>query len=168
LAAPFAAHAGDLSYSYLEAGATRIDPDDSSSENGFGFAGSGALTDNWHVFGDYRSYDVEGFDVDGWDVGLGYNMAINDKLDFVGRASYEKVEAEGFGANGWGLEAGVRAAFTQHFEGGAALKYVDIDDSDNTSVELYGQYKFGEWGIVGELSFSDEGNELFIGPRLSF
>jgi Ax21 family sulfation-dependent quorum factor len=172
LALPFAANADDLSYSYFEAGATRVDPDGAGSENGFGFGGAGALTENWHVFGNYRSYDVSvlgtDFDVDGWNLGLGYNMGISDSMDFFGRASYEKFDADIGDGNGWGLQAGVRNAFGKHFEGGASLKYTDIEDSDNTSVELYGQYKFGEWGIVGTLSFSDDGNEFFIGPRISF
>ncbi len=172
LALPIAAQAEDLSYSYFEAGATRVDPDSYGAQNGYGFGGSGALTDNWHVFGNYRSYDVDvlgsSFDVDGWNLGFGYNMGINDSMDFFGRASYEKYETNLFDGNGWGLQAGVRNAFTDNFEGGASLKYTDIEDSDNTSVELYGQYKFGTWGIVGTLNFSDDGNELFIGPRISF
>ena len=172
LALPFTANAGDLSYSYFEAGATRVDPDGAGSENGFGFGGSGALNDNWHVFGNYRSYDVDvlgsSFDVDGWNLGFGYNMGINDSMDFFGRVSYEKVDADIVDGNGWGLQAGVRNAFTKNFEGGASLKYTDIGDSDNTSVELYGQYKFGEWGLVGTLNFSNDGNEIFVGPRISF
>ena len=70
--------------------------------------------------------------------------------------------------NGWGLEAGVCNAFTKHFEAGASLKYVDLEDDSSTGVELYGQYKFGEWGIVGTLHLSNDGNELFVGPRISF
>ena len=172
LAVPFAANAEDLSYSYLQAGATRVDIDDAGSENGYGFGGAGALTDNWHVFGNYRAYsvDVLGVDADvaGWNLGLGYNMGISDSLDFVGRVSYEKVDTDLFDANGFGLEAGVRNAFSQNFEGGIALKYMDIEDDNDTSVELYGQYKFGTWGIVGSLNFANDGNELFIGPRISF
>ncbi|HWT14494.1 MAG TPA: outer membrane beta-barrel protein [Patescibacteria group bacterium] len=172
LALPFAASAGDLSYSYLQAGVTRVNPDDGGAENGFGFGGAGALTENWHVFGNYRSYDVNvlgtDFDVDGWNVGLGYNMGISDSADFFGRVSYEKVDADIVDANGWGIEAGVRNAFTDQFEAGASLKYIDIEDDNNTGLELYGQYKFGEWGLVGTLNISDDGNEIFIGPRISF
>ena len=172
LAAPFAAGAEDLSYSYLQAGVTRIDVDDAGSESGFAFGGSGALNDNWHVFGNYNSYDFDvlgiSADADHWNLGLGYNVGISDSADFVGRVSYEKAEVGPFDANGFGIEAGVRNAFTEHLEGGISLKYVDLDDSDETGVELYGQYKFGEWGLVGSLNFNNDGNELFIGPRISF
>ena len=172
LALLVAANAGDLSYSYLQAGATRIDPDGSDAENGFGFGGAGALTENWHVFGNYRSYDVNvlntSYNVDGWNAGFGYNMGISDSADFFGRVSYEKVDADIVDGNGWGLEAGVRNAFTKHFEAGASLKYIDLEDDSSTGVELYGQYKFGEWGIVGTLNLSNDGNELFVGPRISF
>lgn len=172
LALPFTANAGDLSYSYFEAGVTRVDPDTGGAQNGFGFGGTGALTDNWHVFGNYRSYDIDvlntTIDVDGWNLGLGYNMGISDSADFFGRVSYEKLDAQIADANGWGLQAGVRNAFNENFEGGASLKYTDIESSTNTSVELYGQYKFGEWGIVGTLNLSNDGNELFVGPRISF
>lgn len=172
LAVPFAASAEDLSYSYLQAGATRVDADGFDAENGIGFGAAGELTENWHMFGNYRSYSVdvldESFDVDGWNLGLGYNMGISDSADFIGRVSYEKAETAGFSANGFGVEAGIRNAFNEHFEGGASLKYTDIEDENNTGIELYGQYKFGEWGIVGTLSLGSEANEFFIGPRLSF
>ena len=169
---PFSASAEDLSYSYLQAGATRIDVDSADAESGYGFAGSGELTENWHMFGSYRTYDVDvlgaSADVNAWNVGFGYNMGISDSADFIGRVSYEKAEAGPFDTNGFGLEAGVRNAFTEHLEGGVSLKYVDLDEDNNTSVELYGQYKFGTWGIVGTVNFNDDGNEVFIGPRISF
>lgn len=172
LVSPLAAQAGDLSYSYLQAGATRIDPDGADAENGAGFGGAGALNDNWHVFGNYRTYDVivgnRSINVDGWNLGFGYNMGISDTADFFGRVSYEKVDAYIVDGNGWGLEAGVRNAFSEHVEAGASLKYTDIEDDNATTVELYGQYKFGNWGIVGTVNFGSDGNELFIGPRLSF
>ncbi len=172
LVVPFTAGAEDLSYSYLQAGVTRIDVDEGGSENGYSFAGSGALNENWHIAGEYTSYDVDfgllSDSVDAWNVGLGYNMGIADSTDFVARLSYEKLESSVFDANGYGIEVGVRHAFNENFEGGASLKHVDIEDEGDTGVELYGQYKFGTWGIVGSLGFNNDGNEVFIGPRLSF
>lgn len=173
-ATPFAASAGDLSYSYLEAGYLRADPDGLDAENGFGIRGSGAITDNLHVFGGFDRYSVdvidEDFDVDQFRLGLGYNTPITDSTDFVARVAYERFDAEDLvDGNGFSVEAGVRSAFSPNFEGSAALRYTDVEDSNDTQLVLGGQYKFNAtWGVSAEVALSDDGNSLFIGPRASF
>lgn len=171
LALPLAAHAGeDLSYSYIGFGATYIDPEGFSGENGIGAEASGAITENWHLFGGYQNVDLGGvFDVDQWNVGIGYNVGISDSLDFVGRASYEKVDlSPGGGDDGFGVYAGVRNSFTSNFEGGLGLKYTDYGDSDDIGLVANAQFKFGDWGIVAEATAYEDGTAIYVGPRLSF
>lgn len=173
-AAPLAAQAGDLSYTYLEAGYLRADPDGLDAENGFGLRGSGAITDHLHVFGGFDRYSVDvledDLDVDQFRLGLGYNTAISDNTDFVARVAYERFDAEDFiDGNGWSVEAGVRSALSPNFEGSAAIRYTDVEDDDSTQLVLGGQYKFNAtWGIAAEVAFGNDGNALFVGPRASF
>jgi len=141
LAAAPSAFAGDLSYTWLEAGYLRADPDGFDAENGFGIRGSGAITENLHVFGGVErvSFDTDfgDADLDGMRLGLGYNTALSDRVDAVVRAAYERLDADRIGdIDGYSIEAGVRGAFSPNFEGSAALRYSDLDDSDDTQLVL--------------------------------
>lgn len=180
-AAPLAAQAADLSYSYLEAGYIYTDPDGADGDGGFAIRGSGAITDNWHVFGGYDDTDFDAFDFQSWRVGLGYNTPINDQIDFVGRIAYEKAEVDvdvscqALGIcdvlddNGFSVEAGIRGEFAPNFEGHVAVRYIDIADDSTTGLALGAQYKFNQnWGIATDAFVSSDGNQFFIGPRLSF
>lgn len=170
LAAPLAAQASELSYSYLEAGYLRIDPDNFGSESGFAIRGSGTLTDTFHVFGGYENVDVSGFDFDSWRLGLGYNYNMGGSTDFVARLAYEKFDTDisGFDDNGWSAEVGMRGAITGTFEGFAGLRYTKFDSS-TTSLILGGQFKFNQnWGIATDIDINEDGNAFFIGPRVSF
>jgi Ax21 family sulfation-dependent quorum factor len=168
LATPISAVASELSYNYVEVNYLRVDPDGFDSEDGFGLRGSAAINPNFHVFGGYESIDFSGFDIDRYRLGLGYNTPINDTVDFIGRVAWERVDIGSFDDDGFSAELGVRAALGPNFEGGAALRYVDFDDS-TTSIVINGQYKFSQaWGVNAEVDFSDDGNTFLIGPRLSF
>jgi Ax21 family sulfation-dependent quorum factor len=168
LASPFAAPAAELSYTYLEAGYLRVDPDNVGSENGFAIRGSGALNENFHVFGAYENVDVSSIDIDSWRLGLGYNYNMGGSTDLYARFAYEKIDVEFFDDNGWSAEVGVRGALSDNFEGYAGLRYTKFDDDDTSGV-IGGQYKFNPtWGLAADLSFNGDGNALFIGPRVSF
>lgn len=173
-AAPIAANAGDLSYTWLEAGYLRADPDGFGAESGFGVRGSGAITDNLHVFGGFDRVSIDlpdgDFDLDQFRLGLGYNTPISDNVDFVGRVAYERIDANDIAdGNGFSVEAGVRGAISANFEGSAALRYTDIEDGDDTQLVLGGQYKFNPtWGINAEVAVGSDGNTIFVGPRASF
>jgi Ax21 family sulfation-dependent quorum factor len=173
-AAPIAANAGDLSYSYLEAGYLRADPDDFGAEDGFGLHGSGAITDNLHAFAGYDriSIDLGGddFNLSNTRIGLGWNQAVSDNVDLVARVAWERVDADEVDdGNGYSVEVGVRGAITPNFEGSAAVRYTDIEDSDDTQLVLGAQYKFSPtWGLVAEAGIGSDGNTVFVGPRVSF
>ena len=179
LALPLAAQASeDLSYSYIGFGATYVDPDGFSGENGFGAEASGAITENFHLFGGFQTVDIDNeADVDNWNVGIGYNMGINDNLDLVARLSYEQTDVsfsdpdlDDFDGSddGVGLRVGVRNAFNENFEGGVGVAYTNYSGSDSTALFANAQFKFGDWGIVAEALASDDGTSIYVGPRLSF
>jgi Ax21 family sulfation-dependent quorum factor len=104
-ALPFAASAAEgLSYNYVEGGyvATNTDAGDA---DGWGVNGSGAIADNFHVFGGYSGQKTddetigglrfEGVDVDQWRVGLGYNQPVAANTDLLARVAYENYDVEG-------------------------------------------------------------------------
>lgn len=188
-----AATAGDLSYTWLEAGYARSDRDVLDSGDGFGVRGSGAITDSFHFFGGYERTGHDDLDLAGWRAGLGYNLAVSDDVDLVARVSYEKADYDFIGdGDGYGVEVGARAAFSPAFEATVGVRHRDIDfdgevvcvavvptppacqfaadaDGSDTAFFVGGQYKFNaQWGIAAEASFSDADNRVFVGPRISF
>lgn len=166
LAAVPLVHASELSYSYLEAGYFNVDPEGFSSEDGWSFGGSAALSDNFHLFGSHDNLDIGPFDVDLWRIGLGYNMSISDRSDLVARIAYEDFDAD----DGWSAEVGLRGALSPKFEGYVALGYVDGSTlSGDPYLKLQGQYKFNRtWGITAETRVFEDAHTFFIGPRVSF
>lgn len=187
------ASAGDLSYTWLEAGYARSDRDALDNGNGFGLRGSGAITDSFHFFGGYERTDHDDFDLADWRAGIGYNLAVSDNVDLIARVSYEKADYDLIGdGDGYGVEVGVRAALSPAFEASAGVRHRDIDfdgeiaciaivptppgcvfaadaDGSDTAFFVGGQYKFNpQWGIAAEVSFSDADNRVFVGPRISF
>lgn len=189
----FGAIADDLSYTSLEAGYLRSDRDSLDSGNGVALRGSGAITDNLHVYAGYERSDQDIADLVNWRAGIGYKIAVSDNVDVVARVGYEDADydqlAEG---DGYGVEVAVRAAFGTNFEGIAGVRYADLDldssvacaavvpvppacrfvadeDGGNTAFFVGGQYKFSpQWGVVAEASFASNDNRIFVGPRVSF
>jgi Ax21 family sulfation-dependent quorum factor len=171
-AAPLA-QAADLSYSYLEAGRTWVDADGADSD-GWGANGSVAIGSAFHVFGGYGSQKIDdsNIDADISRLGVGWNRSINDTSDLVVRANWLDIDA-GFPygeSDGYEAEVGLRSGWTPNLETYAAAGYADTDRGDG---DFYGklgaQYKFNPmWGVAASVTLSDEANEIFVGPRLSF
>jgi Ax21 family sulfation-dependent quorum factor len=174
-ALPFAASAADgVSYTYVEGGYMATNPDNGPDADGWAINGSGAIAPNFHVFGSYSNQEIDGtnVDFDQWRLGLGYNHELNSKIDLLTRVAYEKLDA---GSNadfdGWSVEAGVRGAFAPNFEGYALAGYEDYDHGIDG--DFYGrvgaQVKFNPtWGISGDVKFTDDDTQYFVGPRISF
>ncbi len=174
-AVPFAAPAADgVSYTYVEAGyaATNFDggvPD----ADGVAARASVAFHPNFHVFGDYsrQEFDNTGIDADQWRVGLGYNHGISPRADLLTRVAYEKVDFGSLGsAAGWSVEAGARGVLANNFEGYALAGYEDGDQVDG---DFYGRLgatvKFNRnWGLNGDVKFSDGDTAWFVGPRFTW
>ncbi|GAB3373653.1 Ax21 family protein [Lysobacter rhizosphaerae] len=181
-ALPFTASATEgLSYNYVEGGYVATNSD-SNDADGFGINGSGAISDNFHIFGGYtfqKTDDVtigaarfEGIDIDQWRVGLGYNYPVAANTDLLARVAYESYDVEDFSdrLDGFSAEVGVRSALAPNFEGYVTAGYQDVDTLDG---DFYGrvgaQVKFNQnWGVSGDVKFSDGDTQYFIGPRLTF
>ncbi len=182
-ALPFAASAAEgLSYTYVEGGYIATDSDGADAD-GWGINGSGAIAENFHIFGGYSAqetddepfFGIANVDVDQWRVGLGYNYAVASNTDLLARLAYENYEFDfgPFGSDdldGYSAEVGVRSALTPNFEGYALAGYEDGDQFDG---DFYGrlgaQVKFNQnWGVSGDVKFADGGTQWFVGPRLTF
>lgn len=173
-ALPFAASAADgISYNYVEAGYAATNLDGLPDADGFGARASIAFHPNFHAFGDYSSqeFDDTRIDVDQWRVGLGYNHEISPRADLLTRVAYEKVDLGRLGdGDGWSVEAGARGALAGNFEGYALAGYEDGDQADG---DFYGRLgatvKFNQnWGLNGDVKFSDGDTAWFVGPRFTW
>jgi Ax21 family sulfation-dependent quorum factor len=169
----FAAAAADgISYNYVQGGYVTTNTD-SGDAQGWGVSGSAAFTPNFHVFGDFANQEIDdtNVDFDQWRVGVGYNHQNSQHADLLTRVAYEKFDAgSGIDADGYSVEAGVRGAMTPSLEGYALAGYEDGDEFDG---DFYGklgaQVKFTpNWGVAGDVKFSEGDTQWFVGPRLTW
>lgn len=184
-AMPLCAQAGDLNYTYVEAGWATTDVD---VGNGFGdvdfdgwaLRGSVALGDMFFLAGEYLTQTNDDFDtdidLDRYDIGLGAHFALADNVDLVGQLSWVNAELSASGIedvsdDGYGLSVGVRGRLGEQFEGEAALKYVDFggDGGDSTAGFLAGRWYFTEGFAVGvNALFDEDATSYGIGLRYEF
>ncbi len=163
-------------YTYLEGGWGWVDIDEVNEDgDGFNLGGSLGVTDMVFLFVDYNDseIDVDSFDVDytTTEVGLGGNIELSPTADLVGSVSWVNVDldAGGFGdvdEDGYGLFLGVRAMMTPQFELNGGVSYVDIDDADDTALEIGAVYNFTDvFAVTVDASFGDEFTTYGIGVR---
>jgi Ax21 family sulfation-dependent quorum factor len=185
-ALPFAASAAEgLSYNYVEGGyvATNTDGNDA---DGWGVNGSGAISDNFHVFGGFTGQKTDdetiggvrfdGFDLNQTRLGLGYNHPVAANTDLLARVAYESYDVEGLDRiDGYSAEVGVRSALAPSFEGYVTAGYEDFEDVEGQPIDgdFYGrvgaQVKLNQnWGVTGDVKFADGDTQYFVGPRLTF
>jgi len=175
---PFAAQASDLSYSYVEAGYTRITGVGDKTD-GYGLNGSLALGSSFHLFGGFNAFDISGtpVDVDTWNFGVGYNHSLSDSTDLIARLGYAEFDISGFSAiqnafdtDSFFTEVGVRSQLAPSFEGYVFAGYErpDVGGGD-TYGRLGGQYSFNSsWGLIADVKFGGGAEQYFIGPRFTF
>jgi len=174
-----AASAADgVSYNYVQGGYTATNGDNDFDADGWAIDGSVAVHPNFHLFGAFNQQEVDhtNIDIDQWRAGVGYNHEVSPRTDLLTRIAYEKFDA-GHGADfdGYSIEAGARAALTQSLEGYALAGYENYDsngllaDDSNFYGRLGAQWKFNaNWGVSGDVKFSDGDTEWFVGPRLTW
>lgn len=205
---PFAAAAGELGYTYAELGWQQTELDDFDTGRGAALNASVALGERFHLFGGYARQDAETdvfvaeigqstelhTDADLYRVGLGFNQALNERVDFVVRGAYERMHYDvtvpelfdgtvSTKSTGWSAETGVRAALAQRFEGWALAGYADtssvsidgqeLGTDEDADDEFYGrlgaQFMWNaNWGVVGEARLADDSQQLFLGVRGTF
>jgi hypothetical protein len=166
-----------LSYTYAEIGYGQVSFDSPDVDgDGFGIAGSYALTDQFFLFAGYSTADLD-FDVDATDlnVGFGFNTPITETIDVVATLSYVYVEFEQatFGSaddNGLGGSIGLRALMTPQIELFGGVEYVDLSDSGgDTALAAGARYNFNEKFAVGFAgSWSDDASSYTLTGRMYF
>lgn len=188
--ASFAVTAGELSYTYVEAGfgRTNVEVDanvDDIEADGYFLQGAVELGDSFHLFGGYQSardndYLLDGIDVDltQAQLGIGYHHSVSDSADFLAEISYlnREVEVDGFGFSGsedadaYRASFGFRGALSDNFEGQIKVNYTEGTDGGSAFTPSFGaQWKFNQtWGLVGEAEFGEDSETYLIGVRASF
>jgi hypothetical protein len=173
-AAPIAAQAEDMSYSYIDLGYAETNLDGGPTGDGFGARGSIGFAENFFAFADYLSQDFGPIDIDIYSVGLGGHMGLADSVDLVGRVGYLKADASAGGfsgdEDGYMASAGVRARPAQQFELEGNVIYRDLGGgADDTAVAVGARYFFTDMFAIGaEYEMSDDADTWFAGIRLSF
>lgn len=204
-AAPFVASASDngFSYTYVEGGYTqaRVDSDDELlgdfTANGGYLRGSFAISPSFYVFGSYArgtdeddvsvTFGGERFDFDVEDeltqaeAGIGYHMAMGEKVDFLAELAYLRLDeeitvsadgesdSEKFESNGGRIAMGLRGG-SETLEGWIKAGYIDGGDFGGDFIgTLGGQYRFNRtWGLVGEVEIINDLTRYTAGVRASF
>ena len=173
-AAPLAAQAEDMSYSYVDLGWLSTDIDNGPTADGFGLRGSIGFAENFFAFAEYSNQQVSGVDVDQYAVGLGGRFGISENVDLVGRAGYIKADASSGGFSidddGYLVSAGIRGRVADGFELEGHVIHRDFGGgSDDTSVAVGGRYFFTENFAVGaEYEMADDANTILAGVRFAF
>lgn len=171
------AAAEGLDYSYIQGSYSQVDFDDIGIDgDGFGIAGSFALTDQFAIFGGYDSADLDfGIDFTQFEVGGLFRLPLSGTLDLVTSLSYVSMEVDvpGFGSaddDGFGVGVGLRALASPRVELSGGVSYVDLNDSgSDTSFGAGLRYHFTDAVSVGLTgSWGDDVSSYGISGRLSF
>lgn len=184
LSLPTIASAEQPSYSYLEAGYSRLNLDDIDIDpDGYYVKGSFELSESffvramyWDLEDDFDTFlgnvDV---DVTQTQVGIGYKRPAGDNTSFYVAADYleAEVDIEQFGdadADGYQISAGLRSNLTSSFELYSEIGYADVDDTDGFIGLLGGVFHIANgFGISLEGSIDDDSNSMIsTGIRYSF
>lgn len=162
LLAPTAALADTPAWNIVEAGYAQVDVDDLDSNlSGFNVRGSFLIGDNVIVSALHTSVsdEIDGVDVDlsQTSAGLGYRYGLTNSTDVYGLVTYESADAEfsyqgnsieGDG-NGFGLTLGLRSRITANLELDGNIGYIDLEDEDETTVNVGAYYYFTQHFAIG-------------------
>ena len=163
------------SYSYIQASYVDMDVDfggGSADGNGFGVAGSVALNDEWHVFADYTSADLESvLDLDLTTIGAGYHRGISDTTSVFAELGYAKVDLQFLGDDsGLSAKVGIRSMINNNLEVYGTVGTLDFGDID-WGAEFGGGAWYtvsGNFAVGADIKFADDVTRLGLGARLYF
>jgi hypothetical protein len=171
--------------------------DDIDDGNGFGVRSSLALSSNFFVFADYSetNSDVtfnsgtgilpQDTDINRLNAGAGFHMPLLDRTDLVVRGAYTDIDLGDFdfggssdpdigdlnddSSDGWFADAGLRSQLFESFEGMAAVRYTDIEETDQFSLVGEGLFELNQnLGLSIGFEAGDELTTYYAGVRLSF
>jgi hypothetical protein len=94
--------AQNFDYTFVQGSYSQFELDDVDVDgDGYGVAGSVAVSDRFHLFGSYSTADFDyGIDLNQISAGLGFHTPVSDAVDVIVSAAYvwAEVEASGFGS----------------------------------------------------------------------
>ncbi len=126
-------------YDYVQGTFGRVDLDGSGLDadgDGLGFSASFSINDDFHVFGEYQTADLNfGVDVNILELGGGYHTDISPYLSLNANVGYLEVEASASGigsadADGLFVGLGLRGEVSDAVELYGGLDYIDFDGAD--------------------------------------
>jgi hypothetical protein len=174
-AAPLAALAEDMSYSYVDLAYVENDIDNAPTADGFGLRGSIGFAENWLAFAEYSATSVQGVDLDTIAVGFGGHYGLAENLDLVGRLGYFEVEVDAGGGlnasdDGYLFDLGLRGRVGDAVELEGGARYTDLSDGgDDTSLVLGGRFHFNQtWALGAEFQSGDDVETILAYVRASF
>jgi hypothetical protein len=194
-AAPFAASAAPLSYTFVEGGYDKVHVDyagDGGEADGAYLKGSYDIGSGVNAIGSIKrvsdSYDDAGSRYDDRvtqsEIGLGYHQSMSDRVDFIAELAWVRfdltskedgttwLDAQGTGGR---VAAGLRGQIAENLEGDIKANYYDGNDFDGTWTGTVGaQYRFTPtWGVTAEIEHGDliddaSTTRYMVGVRASF
>lgn len=175
-AAPLAAMADDMSYSYVDAGYSEMDISGvGPSADGFGLRGSIGFAENWLAFAEYSAVSVQGVDIDTISVGFGGHYSLAPNFDLVGRLGYFEINLDAGGGlnaddNGYLADVGLRGRVGDAVELEGGVRYTDLSDGgDDTALVIGGRFHFNKtWAVGAEYASGDDLSTLLAYVRASF
>ena len=174
-AAPLAAMAEDMSYSYVDLAYVETDIDNAPTADGFALRGSIGFAENWLAFAEYSAQSVQGIDIDFISVGFGGHYGLTDSLDLVGRVGYTEVNLDAGGGlnaddNGYLVDAGLRGRVGDAVELEGGVHYTDFSDGgDDTAFYVGGRFHFNKtWALGAEYQDGSDSSSILAYVRASF
>ena len=184
-AAPFAASAGGVEYTYVEAGYVHLDVED-GNDDGFQLRGSVAVAENVYLHGGYASIETDDFNVELEEsqLGVGLRSDLGERADFIAELGYVRYDLsvdDVLGVSGSDyidggrVSVGLRGLLADRVEGWAKASYNDGGDFDGSFSALVGaQVRFNRtWGVFGEIECGElledvDTTKYMVGVRASF
>lgn len=176
LLVPALSFAGDLSYTYVQGGYTKITLDrfDIDSD-GYYVGGSYHIAPNVFVFGSYSSVESDtNFTIEGetFNVGAGLRAPVTDYADFNLAAAFVRAEgSSAFGSSeddGFSVSTGLRARLTDCFEFNGGFNYADVAEEE-FSFDVGGIVHFtGLISATAAYRFGENADAWTAGLRLNF
>ena len=174
-AAPLAALAEDMSYSFVDLAYVDTEIDGvGPSLDGFALRGSVGFATNWFAFGEYADQSVSGVDVTSISVGIGGHYGLAESLDLVGRLGWTQAEVDSgpFNAedDGYLVDLGLRGRVGDAVELEGGARYTDFSDGgDATSLFVGGRFHFNQtWALGAEYQDGDDSSSILAYVRASF
>ena len=174
-AAPLAALAEDMSYSYVDLAYVDTDIDGvGPSLDGFALRGSIGFAQNWFAFGEFAAQSVSGVDLDTYTVGLGGHYGLADNIDLFGRLGWTNVEISSgpvdIDDDGYLVDAGLRGRVGDAVELEGGVRYTDFSDGgDATGLFIGGRFHFNKtWALGAEYQDGDDSSTILAYVRASF